>query len=886
MASVKATFTFSCPKCDKVLRTSSRPAEDKKIKCPACGKPFVPELDDEDDDEGTRIQEKPTLKAKPKVKANASKASGKKRRVDDDDDDEDERPALKKKPAKKSGGNMFLIILLVLAGGGVFLGLGVCGVGAFVWPGFLVAKTDGKIAQDDQKKADADSSKDGAPAADAAKNKDAAKDGAKDKDAKDGTKDGVKPKDQVPVIDAVTLAQEFRTNGKEAGQKYKGTLLEVSGKVTFVSEKGAVVILDGGDKPVAGKTLKNVQFTFDKAATEQIAKLQKGQTVTIRGRFFQNLTNVHLKEAEVRDVQLVDDPGNNPKGKDDVIVVDAPSLVREFRANSNAARQKYQGKRLEISAKILLVLEAVNSVVLDGGEKFDGKKKLMDVQFIFDEAYLAELEKLKEGQTATLRGRFFDDKINVVLMDAEIVGVPIVKGGGKKPSLPPQGNPFNNNNIYDFVYPQSNYLLGANTRDLRFRSQLDGVIKEVEGFLPPGSPPIFVDIARSSDSILVSVDSSNKQTLIIGFTFSSPQAMQGVKAKLKLGGEEILADRYRIHRQDGKDLAPIVAFPGDRLMLLCGLTDEELLGVLRDADDKQVKPCPALALSNAVKNDPLWVAVAFSDKDRKELEESTASLKLPQAKPILDTVTRAKGVSVALSPFPAGNYQIRVNVACADADDAKQVVSSILDLRSFFQKEWVPVVQASIGVQTLINTIALQNNGETATASVFFSKQTILEFANLLTNPKKGAPGKDFPPPKDFAGKDQPAKESMPKSGTLLAQFPLQNIVPNASQEKVGKLPLPQGLNVVLQAQSTVAPKTPKGGKGLPPPVPQPAQVDVKVEVVRGQGGKGEVIAQGVDRGQGVRLEFVVPAMDIYRIRITNNGTTNVTQTVVGMAVK
>ena len=199
MASVKS-FTFSCPKCDKVLRTGNRPAEGKKIKCPACGKPFVPELDD-DDDEGSRIQTKPSLKAKQKAKTNVSKTGVKKRRADEEDDD-DERPSAKKKAAKKSGGNMILIILLVLFGGGFLVSAGLCGVGAFVWPGFLKSEktAEQKLAEALKKDLEDAAKKieDAKPAVDP--NKDKENKDKKDKvdvaEDKDKKKDGDAKKDK------------------------------------------------------------------------------------------------------------------------------------------------------------------------------------------------------------------------------------------------------------------------------------------------------------------------------------------------------------------------------------------------------------------------------------------------------------------------------------------------------------------------------------------------------------------------------------------------------------------------------------------------------------------------------------------------------------------
>jgi hypothetical protein len=149
MASVNTSIRFTCPKCGKVLRTSTRPAPGKKIKCPACGEAFVPDLDDAV--ESTGIQERPS------INANAKSAS--KNHADDDEDDrpakkrgrdedEEERPSRKKRKAQqKSGGTTMLMVLFLLGGGGLFLVCAGVGVAAFIWPGFLRSKADNIVAK-------------------------------------------------------------------------------------------------------------------------------------------------------------------------------------------------------------------------------------------------------------------------------------------------------------------------------------------------------------------------------------------------------------------------------------------------------------------------------------------------------------------------------------------------------------------------------------------------------------------------------------------------------------------------------------------------------------------------------------------------------------------
>ena len=160
MASVKSV-SFTCPECAKVLRASARPPEGRKIKCPACAHFFVPELDSEDDS-ATRIQAKPNAKAKrvgsrddddeePRnQKSHADdddEAPRKKKKRNDDevDDDDDDRSIKKKGSKKKSGKGMLIIGGVVLLGGGALLSCVLCGVGAFVWPGFLKSNNPAEL---------------------------------------------------------------------------------------------------------------------------------------------------------------------------------------------------------------------------------------------------------------------------------------------------------------------------------------------------------------------------------------------------------------------------------------------------------------------------------------------------------------------------------------------------------------------------------------------------------------------------------------------------------------------------------------------------------------------------------------------------------------------
>ncbi|MCI0640658.1 MAG: hypothetical protein L0Y72_20070 [Gemmataceae bacterium] len=150
--------TFSCPKCNKVLRTSGPIPAGKMVKCPGCASTFAPQVD-EDERVATGIQNRPTVsmparKAAPLPSRDEDdddrpirkKAAARYEDDDEDDarpirrssaryDDEDDedRPRRKKKKKSSSGAGMGLFLLI----GGVVLLLGGFGVTAFVWPGFL-----------------------------------------------------------------------------------------------------------------------------------------------------------------------------------------------------------------------------------------------------------------------------------------------------------------------------------------------------------------------------------------------------------------------------------------------------------------------------------------------------------------------------------------------------------------------------------------------------------------------------------------------------------------------------------------------------------------------------------------------------------------------------
>jgi hypothetical protein len=177
--------TFSCPDCHAVLKTANPIPAGKRIKCPKCNtvfavpaedarpkpaaavqgkprpqapplrKPAPPDDDDangaspprparktvpvddyDDDDGGEPIARKPLRKRAPVDDLDD-------REEEDDDEDRPKRKSSKKRGKKKSGNGMLIGIIA----GSLVLLLAVGGVGALVWPGFLLSSKDKDTAK-------------------------------------------------------------------------------------------------------------------------------------------------------------------------------------------------------------------------------------------------------------------------------------------------------------------------------------------------------------------------------------------------------------------------------------------------------------------------------------------------------------------------------------------------------------------------------------------------------------------------------------------------------------------------------------------------------------------------------------------------------------------
>ena len=106
--------------------------------------------------------------------------------------------------------------------------------------------------------------------------------------------------DNVMKVDYEKLHQEYMDNPIAADAKYKGKILELTGKVDNIDREIAgnpyITFNIGGEY-----SFDNVRITFKKSEEEKVTKLKKGQEITIRGECRGTLlsTTISLNDCEI-----------------------------------------------------------------------------------------------------------------------------------------------------------------------------------------------------------------------------------------------------------------------------------------------------------------------------------------------------------------------------------------------------------------------------------------------------------------------------------------------------------------------------------------------------------------------------------------------------------
>ncbi len=193
------------------------------------------------------------------------------------------------------------------------------------------------------------------------------------------------------AVSATALDKEYDDNVVSADGKYKGKVLEVTGKVVRVAKEQFGRLTVELDAAEGGSS---VDCEFQESSRDQLLGLVVGQTVTIRGMCRGKVADsVTLEKCTV--VKKAESPPSS------VVAVTVDDLNKDYSKDPVSADTKYKGKVIEVSGKVVKVTKLPRG---GGTIELGGATGSASVDCFFEESDGGQLAKLAAGQKATIRG--------------------------------------------------------------------------------------------------------------------------------------------------------------------------------------------------------------------------------------------------------------------------------------------------------------------------------------------------------------------------------------------------------------------------------------------------------------------------------------------------
>lgn len=206
-------------------------------------------------------------------------------------------------------------------------------------------------------------------------------------------------------VTALELSKEYKDNEVAANAKYKGKVVEVTGKVKSVSDTKV---------ELEGFNFADVDCNFGSSQQASVSNLKVGSTATIRGRCAGEV----IFDVELNDcIVMPGGPGKPADGAnkgagDGALKVTATELAKAYEEDEEAADKKYKGKVLEVTGNVwrnqLYTQPEKPTVTLGVNDD-----SVVDCQV--DEKTKSDLVSLKLKQTITFRGKCAGKDTAVVL---------------------------------------------------------------------------------------------------------------------------------------------------------------------------------------------------------------------------------------------------------------------------------------------------------------------------------------------------------------------------------------------------------------------------------------------------------------------------------------
>ena len=160
-------------------------------------------------------------------------------------------------------------------------------------------------------------------------------------------------------VTAAQIDRDFNLNFAKAEIDYNGKIVEVTGQVKLVSkERVGRITVEIGSRD------ETIDCDFSTSAKAELAGLENGQTITIRGKC--KGKDRKSNYVVVSDCKLVK---VDAAVAVEAIKVEAAKLIAEYKKDLKAANLKYKGKLLEISGTLASSANVKQERVLNFGNK-------------------------------------------------------------------------------------------------------------------------------------------------------------------------------------------------------------------------------------------------------------------------------------------------------------------------------------------------------------------------------------------------------------------------------------------------------------------------------------------------------------------------------------
>lgn len=188
-----------------------------------------------------------------------------------------------------------------------------------------------------------------------------------------------------------TIINDFNKDTSSASEKYSGKVIAVTGQVGSIQDGYAALRSYDDDN-----WLYDVNVYFE--SNEDLGKFKVGDTITVEG-VCDNTTL--LGDVKVQKCVLADKYAVIPD-YENAVQISAADFVKAYKENQVSADEKFKGKTVEITAKVVNVTDDYAVIEPENADVWDWD---CDIQICFED--VENLKKVSEGSQVTVIGECY-----------------------------------------------------------------------------------------------------------------------------------------------------------------------------------------------------------------------------------------------------------------------------------------------------------------------------------------------------------------------------------------------------------------------------------------------------------------------------------------------